>query len=145
LPNHIKAVADFLMRSQPVENTGNLDGNTSPNDDETDAGQHRAVKRGHIGHLHFFQQVDAHRIVVPLFCQKNFDKISGNRQLIQKLWWLDNPHRGAFVRLVGRFTTRHIILLDYFLHRFLKRKMTQGPTDVTFFVAVHKPGNQDVS
>jgi len=72
----IQPVADRLMVSKFVEDAGYLERNARADNDHVHTGQHRAVERCHIRHLHLLQQVDAYRVVMPFFGKKNLHEIS---------------------------------------------------------------------
>jgi hypothetical protein len=54
-----------------VERAGDLLGDAGAHQHVVDAGQHGAVQRRQVGHLHLGQEVDPHRAVVPLLGQEH--------------------------------------------------------------------------
>ena len=67
--------------SQGVQNAGDVQRNARAHQHIADAGQHGAEDRRKVRHLHLLQEVDAHRIFVPLAGQIDLDEVAHNAQL----------------------------------------------------------------
>ena len=130
------------MRREGVQNAGNMQRNARPHQHIAHAGQHRAVDRGKVRHLHLLEEVDAHGILVAFPRQKHLDKIAHNAQLDHFAQIAALVHGRHRIRLPLRLAAGDEILLPDALGHFRERKCIQPPAHVTALVAFGKASQE---
>ena len=69
------------MRRKGVQHAGDVQRNARAHQHVAHAGQHRAIDRRQVRHLHLLKKIDAHGILVAFPGQKNLDKVAHHAQL----------------------------------------------------------------
>ena len=138
----IQPIGDGLMASQLVQYARHLGRDAGAHQHIVHPRQHRAIQRGEIGHLHFFEQVDPDHTRVILPGEKDLDIVGQRGQLIQEHGRVDRVGGGRLVRRVGRFAALDVVALEDGLHHFRQGQAGEGAPHVPAEVAIGEPAGQ---